>query len=980
MAMISSKKAALARPAALRRRPNYRLAPLFLFALLTAACGGGGGGNDSGPSDTTRPSVQIQDAPDSHDGRTAFTLRIRFSESVSDFARGDISVSGATVTAFSGSGASYTATLTPSTPPGNIAFEVPANVAQDAAGNGNTAAARQTVAYVAPDTTPPELSINAPASHNGQPFEVSFVFSEPVRGFEAGDIRITGGRITAFSSQASSARYTATLTPSTPLGNIALEVPANVAQDAAGNGNTAAARQTVVYVPPDTTPPRVSINAPDRHNGRPFAVSFVFSEAVRGFEAADIRISGGRITAFSSQASSARYTATLTPSTPLGNIALEVPANVAQDAAGNGNTAAARQTVVYVPPDTTPPRVSINAPDRHNGRPFAVSFVFSEAVRGFEAADIRVTGGRITAFSSQASARYTATLTPSTPPGNIALEVPANVARDLAGNGNRRATERVPYVAIARLSGNLTFDRVPHSTSGVGLDYANTRRRPIRGAVVEAVGAADASGQEPVLARTASDAQGRYSLTVTPDTPVRIRVKAHLLQTRAGGPRWDVQVKDNTSGNALYVLQGRLASAASGNSSRDLHAASGWGGSRYTGARAAAPFAILSTVYEALDKLGGVDTDINIPALTYYWSVNNRSSNAPTNLATGIFGNPFYSTEDRAIYLFGRENARTNEYDPHTVLHEFAHHLQAYLFRDDTLGGIWSRDLRLDMRIAFSEGSADALAAMILDDPVARSSYGPRQAQGAANNIETKRPDSPSSRNGWYSVASVAAVLYDLYDANDDGADRISLGLAPVYATLSSRGFRENPRFTSIYTFMHQLRAQVADVTAIEPDLRALLNDQGIFGGGDKGAGETNNGGIESVLPVYHDISVANSPVTLCSFARAFPAITFHSSLGIRAFAELRFAESGSHTLSMRQTSGPADAAPEFVLYSVRDLLNRAVQRGVFPSRDGSGSKSLTRDFQAGTLTMEAFDLRNADNRFGNEGLSCFAFSVVRNE
>ena len=117
---------------------------------------------------------------------------------------------------------------------------------------------------------------------------------------------------------------------------------------------------------------------------------------------------------------------------------------------------------------------------------------------------------------------------------------------------------------------------------------------------------------------------------------------------------------------------------------------------------------------------------------------------------------------------------------------------------------------------------------MILDDPVARSSYGPRQAQGAANNIETKRPNSPSSRNGW--------------------------------------------------------------------------------------------------------------------------------------------------------TSGPADAAPEFVLYSVRDLLNRAVQRGVFPSRDGSGSKSLTRDFQAGTLTMEAFDLRNADNRFGNEGLSCFAFSVVRNE
>ena len=64
----------------------------------------------------------------------------------------------------------------------------------------------------------------------------------------------------------------------------------------------------------------------------------------------------------------------------------------------------------------------------------------------------------------------------------------------------------------------------------------------------------------------------------------------------------------------------------------------------------------------------------------------------------------------------------------------------------------------------------------------------------------------------------------------------------------------------------------------------------------------------------------------------------------------------------------------------MQDLLNRAVQRGVFLGRDGTGNKSLTRNFQAGALTMEAFDLRNADNRFGNEGLSCFAFSVVRNE
>ena len=365
-----------ARPVARRRYSNCRLVPLFLFALLTAACGGGGGNSGGGPSDTTRPSVQIQDVPNSHDGRTAFTLGIRFSESVSGFVRGDMTVTGATVTAFSGSGASYTATLTPSTPPGNIAFEVPANVARDAAGNGNTAAARQTVAYVAPDTDPPRVTIDAPASHDGRPFEVTFAFSEPVRGFEADDVRITGGRLTAFPSQALSARYTVTITPQTPPANIAFDVPANAAQDAAGNGNIHSAPQRIEYLPP-------------------------------------------------------------------------------------------------------------------------------------------------------------------TPSGQ------------------------------ARISGRLSFDRILFIPLIGGLDYSNTRQEPIRGVWVEAVNASGA-----VLARTRSDAEGRYRLDVAANTEVRIRIRAHMQRSAAGGPRWDIKVTDNTQGNALYVAQGDLASSGTGASTRNLNAAS----------------------------------------------------------------------------------------------------------------------------------------------------------------------------------------------------------------------------------------------------------------------------------------------------------------------------------------------------------------------------------------------------------------------
>ena len=75
---------------------------------------------------------------------------------------------------------------------------------------------------------------------------------------------------------------------------------------------------------------------------------------------------------------------------------------------------------------------------------------------------------------------------------------------------------------------------------------------------------------------------------------MRIRVSAHMQRTEADGPRWDVKVTDNTQGNALYVLQGDLASSETGTSTRNLNASSGWvaasSAGRYANTRAAGPF------------------------------------------------------------------------------------------------------------------------------------------------------------------------------------------------------------------------------------------------------------------------------------------------------------------------------------------------------------------------------------------------------
>ena len=108
----------------------------------------------SGSHDTTRPTLTITDDTSGSAGVTlvdrrwiadAVTFTFTFSEDVTDFDIGDVSVTGGTPGALSGSGRVYTLTVTPpthSTAP--IRVDVAANAAHDAAGNGNTAAPEAT--------------------------------------------------------------------------------------------------------------------------------------------------------------------------------------------------------------------------------------------------------------------------------------------------------------------------------------------------------------------------------------------------------------------------------------------------------------------------------------------------------------------------------------------------------------------------------------------------------------------------------------------------------------------------------------------------------------------------------------------------------------------------------------------------------------------------------------------------------------------
>jgi hypothetical protein len=509
------------------------------------------------------------------------------------------------------------------------------------------------------------------------------------------------------------------------------------------------------------------------------------------------------------------------------------------------------------------------------------------------------------------------------------------------------AVTGTPAPSTVTISGAITFDFVPHNTATNGLDYDNTVERPARGIIVEVLDSADA-----VLSTTNTDATGNYAVTVDSNTSVRIRAKAQLLQTTT--PSWDVKVTDNTSGNALYALDGALTNSGTADSTRDLLAGSGWGGTSYTGTRAAAPFAIIDPVYQAVQDFVAVDATIVFPPLEMRWSVNNNTASG--NLAAGDIGTSFYSGGN--IYLLGDDGNDTDEYDKHVVTHEWGHYFEDNLSRSDSIGGQHGGGDRLDPRVALGEGFGNALSAMILDDPVYRDSLNAQNAQGFSINIESNS----HTNEGWFNEGTVQSIMYDLFDSNSDGTDTLSLGLDPIYQTLTSANYTSTPVFMTIFTFLTEFKLQAPGNDAV---INTFTAAQSVNGTGVDGSGETANGSIASALPVFKPVTINGGAVQICSVDDAGE----FNKLGNRAFLTFT-AAAGSHTLTMTRTSGAASRDPDFLLFRGNTLVGRAE---AVPAE----SETLIQSLTAGDYVIDAYDFLNIDTNSGNNADSCYNFTIT---
>ena len=422
------------------------------------------------------------------------------------------------------------------------------------------------------------------------------------------------------------------------------------------------------------------------------------------------------------------------------------------------------------------------------------------------------------------------------------------------------------------VAGVVSYEFVParhNNSTCFGLDFPNTVVMPIRAATVQLLDASD-----NVLAQMALGDDGSYSFdNIAASTDVRIRVRAELK--RGGAPNWDVEVRDNvdTSPNPpalakrpLYVTQWALFSTGVTHiNDADFTATTGWDGAAYTGTRAAAPFAILDSIYTGMQLILGVDPTASFSPLDAFWSVNNtRTNGSPTDIDMGEIGGSFYSSGIDSLFLVGDALVDTGEFDFYVTLHEWGHYFEDNFSRSDSVGGRHVISELIEARVSFGEGWGTAVAAIATGDPMACNTGAASGAGSWGFNVETFN----GGPQGWYNELSVAGLILDLFDTNNDGVDNNSIGFAPIYDVMTGPQ-TTTEAFTTLFSFSTLLRPGLTPTE--QGFLDTLLATENIETAGlDIWATTQNNINVapnneRDVLPLYSDYAADGSIFSICT-------------------------------------------------------------------------------------------------------------------
>jgi len=469
--------------------------------------------------------------------------------------------------------------------------------------------------------------------------------------------------------------------------------------------------------------------------------------------------------------------------------------------------------------------------------------------------------------------------------------------------------------------GTIYYERIQpqHIGTASTLNYSNITKERAKEVLVEAI---DSVGNQ--VAKTFTDKNGAYQLqNISSYSNVKIRISAKMFKSN----RWDVKVIDNNDKDALYVIEGGFANTGSKDSIRDLTASASNKGS--------APFAILDSVYQAMNKMINVDSSINFPTLKVNWSVD--------NITTGTY----YDGEEN-IVLQGDQKGDSDEYDGHIVIHEWGHFFERKFSRADNIGGSHGSNEHLDIRVAFGEGFGNALSAIVTDNPLYFDTFG---NNGWNMNIEDANHQTP----GWFSEASIQRILYDLYDNKDENHDHLSLGFKPLYETLVG-GQKNTSAFTSIFSFITELKkispsnTDKIDKIVANENISTIENSYG---------SDRISNVKESALPLYQELTINQTLTNICTVN----SYGVYNKLGNHKYIRFTVEQDNTYPIFIEQSDG-RDSDPDFILFKVSPFEEISVR-----DSDSAGVESISLALTSGDYLL---DIRDSSY----QKKSCFNVSI----
>ncbi|MEN3943857.1 Ig-like domain-containing protein [Prosthecobacter sp. SYSU 5D2] len=398
-----------------------------------------------------------------------FTVNVTFSHAVSGFVLTDITVTGGTASALTGSGTTYSFTVTPTA---NVAISLMANVAQDTAGVGNLASNAITRSY----------QVAAPV----------------LVGQDIGDLNLNGGTV----YDAATGTYTLTASgrdiffeeDGFHFTKVALNGDGEIRARVRSFGNTnpwakagvmirenltAGSRHATAFI----TPPgaengfgmvwRTAANAATTYAGGP-AMNPVPDNWVRLVRAGNV------LTGYASADGNAWA--------PVSSVTLTgLPSQVFIGLATTSGQSFESTTAVFDQVQITgsqtvlPPEVTLSAASSIETGPFTVQVQFNQAISGLALTDFVVTNATASALTGS-GASYGITLTP-TAPGMVTVRLPASSVVNAGAVGNAASnTLSVNYsppvvvslqgqdVGEVAVAGSTTYNGGVYTLKGAGED------------------------------------------------------------------------------------------------------------------------------------------------------------------------------------------------------------------------------------------------------------------------------------------------------------------------------------------------------------------------------------------------------------------------------------------------------------------------------------------------------------------------------